>query len=296
MDKFSTWIDRHNHFLANLIEKAEIPSPRLKEALLYTLFPGGKRLRPLLIYLCGEVVNLDPTTLDSLSASMELMHSYSLVHDDLPAMDNDDFRRGKLACHRKFDEATAILTGDALQTLAFSTLTTEAFALDPEKKIKVIHHLAIATGASGMVAGQSLDLTELIKPDLALEELFQIHHFKTGKLFEACIEMVLAAATPEPQIVEGLTGFARHFGFAFQLQDDYLDAYAAVELSGKNRASDAANQKRTFAYYFDQQQLLEKTNACFDLAAKALILLEQKGQGLLDLIDAVKGIKAFPVG
>lgn len=285
-------IDHHNDVLKQIVASAPIEAPCLKEATAYALFPGGKRLRPLLVYLTGQVLSVDQSCLDSIAAAIECVHTYSLAHDDLPAMDNDDYRRGRLSCHRAFDEATAILTGDGLQALAISHLAeTLPLYLSPKQSLNIIKILAKAIGFSGMVSGQSLDLSELTKTNLSLEELLKIHELKTGHLFSACVNMVLEASTASDAIKSALINFAEIFGLAYQMQDDYLDAYASPDLLGKNRASDLANQKRTFAYYYDKKTLGEKIEAYYDRAKKSLDHLGEKAKGLLDFIEIVQKTK-----
>lgn len=257
---------RHEQVLYDLVNHAEIPATRIKEAMLYTLFPSGKRLRPILVYLCGELLQTEIHHLDIIAAAIELIHTFSLVHDDLPAMDNDDLRRGRPSCHRAFDEATAILAGDGMQALAIDLLLSElAKSLHPSQVIHVAHELLLASGPAGMVSGQSLDMTELAKASVDEAQLRHVHLLKTGKLILACVNMVVAASKPgyNHQIpwqtqTHALHEFALHLGLLFQMQDDYLDRFAEGDALGKGRSSDMANHKHTFATLFTQEEL----NAC----------------------------------
>ncbi len=250
----NNYIDRHNEFLHNIITNTDIPATKLKNAILYSVFPGGKRFRPVLVYLCGEILNIPLEVLDIIAASIELMHSFSLVHDDLPAMDDDDYRRDKLSCHRAFDEATAILAGDAIQTLAIDVLVTMLPKyISADKVLKITHELLLACGPSGMVSGQSLDMTELTKDSIDENTLIHIHSLKTGKLIAACIKMTLASTETAPNVSESLTKFAEQLGILFQMQDDYLDKYGD---KGKLRSSDNENHKLTFANIYTAQELL----------------------------------------
>jgi len=279
-------LERHETILKDLINKIEIPAPRMKEAMSYVLFPGGKRLRPMLVYLCGELMNAPLQSLDMIAAAIEVTHCYSLVHDDLPAMDNDDFRRGKPSCHRAFDEATAILVGDALQSLAIEILVTELpHSLSLDKVIKITQELVSASGASGMVSGQSLDLTELAKPGINEDMLRKIHLLKTGKLMSAAVKMVLAADTPSPEVVHHLCEFADALGLAFQMQDDYLDYYGNDQTLGKGRASDAANKKMTFASLYNQKELSDAIATYFQRACDLLDALPMPSLKLRDFVD-----------
>ncbi len=277
---------RHETVLQRLLVDAEIPAERIKEAMTYALFPGGKRLRPILIYLCGEILSTQQACLDIIAAAVELTHCYSLIHDDLPAMDNDDLRRGKPSCHKAFDEATAILVGDGMQALAIDILLSHLpKSLHPAQVIAVTRELVSACGPAGMVSGQSLDLSELSNTTIKESQLQTIHSLKTGKLILACINMVLAASRESGVAAQALRDFAIHLGFVFQMQDDYLDYYAKSSLLGKGRASDRANQKITFANLYSQDDLCKLIDRHFQLTKDALIPLGQQGNDLLALTD-----------
>lgn len=279
-------LQRHERFLQQLVKQSNIPADRIRSAMHYSLFPGGKRIRPLLVYLTGELLDLRLEILDVISAAIELTHCYSLVHDDLPAMDNDDLRRGKPSCHKAYDEATAILVGDGLQALAIEILLKELPALvNPTQVIAITQELVQASGVSGMVSGQSLDLSELAKPNLSEEQLSTIHQLKTGKLISACIEMVLAAqSNRSEQQVKALQSFAAHLGLVFQMQDDYLDMYAHSDALGKGRSSDAANDKTTFASLLSKDDLMAEINRHYQLASEPLALFGDKAQVLQTLV------------
>lgn len=278
------YVARHNVFLRHFVEQADIPAPRLKEALLYSLFPGGKRLRPILVYLCGELVDANIESLDSIAAAIELMHCYSLVHDDLPAMDNDDFRRGRATCHRAFDDATAILVGDGMQGLATELLLTQLPSLLPERAvIQILRELITSCGFSGMISGQSLDLSELSRSHITEKKLRYIHHLKTGALFSACINMVLYSGAPSEITSTSLSRYADILGIVFQMQDDYNDRHSSIELLGKNRASDEANQKTTYASLFDKQDLLDLIDQYYEKAHLALAPLGSRANALVEL-------------
>lgn len=280
------YLTHHESVLKELVCSAEIPATALKEAMLYTLFPGGKRLRPVLVYLCGEILNISLPALDLIAAAIEITHCYSLVHDDLPAMDNDDLRRGKPSCHKAYGEATAILVGDGLQALAIELLLEKLPKyLNPSQVIKVTQELVKASGPAGMVSGQSLDLSELIKPEISEAELRQIHSLKTGKLILACIKMVLAAGNPTEQAANNLTDYARLLGLVFQMQDDYLDCYAKPEVLGKGRSSDLANQKITFASLYKEKALAALIDNYFETAKEKLVPFSEKAANLLALTN-----------
>lgn len=282
------YISHHESVLRRLVAETAIPAERIRKAILYSLFPGGKRLRPILVYLAGEILAANQTCLDLIAAAVELTHCYSLIHDDLPAMDNDDLRRGKPSCHKAFDEATAILAGDGMQALAVEILLTHLPAvLAPTAVIEVVRELVYASGTAGMVSGQSLDLSELAKPTISESQLQTIHLMKTGKLISACIKMVMAATTPSSTSSMALSAYANYLGLVFQMQDDYLDHYAKVDILGKGRASDLANKKITFSSLYSQDELLNNIDQRFSAAKEALRPLGQQANHLLALTETL---------
>lgn len=276
------YIKRLDFFLEQHLSQCVIPAETVRQAIIYSLFPGGKRMRPVLVYLAGDLMDLDIDTRDVIAAAIELTHCYSLIHDDLPAMDNDDFRRGKPSCHKAFDEATAILVGDGMQAMAIELLLTKLPALiGSDKTIAVTRELVKASGASGMVSGQSLDLSELVKPDLTDEALKEVHHLKTGRLISACFEMVMTASNPLQETQQrAIRTYAKHIGLVFQIQDDYLDSYAPKHLLGKHRASDEANQKTTFASLYPRKQLEDEISRHYQIAYAALDVFGDKAMPL----------------
>jgi geranylgeranyl pyrophosphate synthase len=226
---------------------AESVPQRLHAAQRYAVLGGGKRLRPLLVYFTGEALKLAPSMLDAPAAAVELIHSYSLVHDDLPAMDDDDLRRGQPTTHRAFDEATAILAGDALQVLAFSLLSRDrAPGVSGDARLRMIQILADASGTTGMAGGQAIDLAAVGRA-LSLEELEAMHRLKTGALIRASVLMAAACA---PNLSasnwDALDGYSQDIGLAFQIQDDILDVEGNTEEIGKTSGADAARDKPTY--------------------------------------------------
>jgi farnesyl diphosphate synthase len=281
--------ERHERVLQDLIECSNIPAVRIKDAMLYALFPGGKRLRPILVYLCGALMDVSQPCLDVIAVAIELTHCYSLIHDDLPAMDNDDLRRGKPSCHKAFDEATAILIGDGMQALAVDILLTHLpKCISTEQVIAVTHELVRACGPGGMVSGQSLDLSELSNPAIKETQLREIHLLKTGKLILACINMVLAASNPSIETINTLRQFASHLGLVFQMQDDYLDRYGKTEILGKGRASDSANCKTTFANLYDKEALFTLISQHFHQAHLALAPFEHRADTLRSMLGVLQ--------
>lgn len=219
---------------------------RLQQAMHYSLLQGGKRLRPTLLYASVYACTgheASPAS-DYPAAAIELIHSYSLVHDDLPAMDDDDLRRGQPSCHRAFDEATAILAGDALQTLAFDLLA-HAPELDADTRLDLIRQLSRASGLAGMCGGQAIDL-QLVAQRPALDELELMHRLKTGALIEAAVGMGARIAAANPDQTQALQTYARALGLAFQVQDDILDVTGDTATLGKIAGADNARQKPTY--------------------------------------------------
>lgn len=226
-----------------LLPPADTAPARLHAAMRYAALDGGKRLRARLVYATGRLFGLSEDTLDSAACAVELIHAYSLVHDDLPAMDDDALRRGKPTVHVAFDEATAILAGDALQTAAFEAL---ALADWPDAgKVRVLAGLAAASGSRGMCGGQQLDM-DGNGHALTLDALRTVHALKTGALIKAAIRMPALLAGADAEELAALSAFADDLGLAFQIQDDILDVEASTEQLGKSAGKDAAQDKSTY--------------------------------------------------
>jgi geranylgeranyl pyrophosphate synthase len=233
--------------LDRALPAADLIPQRLHAAQRYAVLGGGKRLRPLLVYFTGEALNIPVTVLDAPAAAVELIHAYSLVHDDLPAMDDDDLRRGQPTTHRAFDEATAILAGDALQVLAFSLLSRDRTpGITSDARLKMIEILADASGTAGMAGGQAIDLAAVGRA-LTLEELEAMHRLKTGALIRASVLMAAACSpTLGSAAWNALDGYAQDIGLAFQIRDDILDVEGKTEEIGKTSGADAARAKPTY--------------------------------------------------
>lgn len=221
---FSQYLTRIENILNDLLPAIDAEPTRLHQAMRYSVLEGGKRIRPLLVYATGELFKVDLSILDILAASTELIHSYSLIHDDLPAMDNDDMRRGKPSCHKAFDEATAILTGDALQCFAFQIICDFQHQLfSPINKIAVLQTLAHACNSAGMVGGQIMDLN-VNYVNLHIADLEKIHQAKTGALIKACVRLgCIVIPELSANYQSQLEEFADKIGLAFQIKDDLLD-------------------------------------------------------------------------
>lgn len=222
-------------------------APRLLEAMRYSVFNGGKRIRPVLVYATGQALLSDTPLTDTAACSVELIHAYSLIHDDLPAMDDDALRRGKPTCHIAFDEASAILAGDALQTLAFELLSNDPAAQkNPALALQMIQRLAQASGSAGMVGGQAFDLDSTGK-QLSLEQLKQMHRHKTGALISASVILgALASGQASSLQLAALEEYATCTGLAFQIKDDILDVESDTETLGKQQGADESHNKATY--------------------------------------------------
>ncbi|OGT79467.1 MAG: geranyl transferase [Gammaproteobacteria bacterium RIFCSPLOWO2_02_FULL_52_10] len=229
------------------LPKSEIQPHTLHEAMRYAVLGQGKRIRPALVYSGGVAFGVNPEVLDGPACAVEMIHAYSLIHDDLPAMDDDDLRRGKPTCHVAFNEATAILAGDALQALAFHVLAHDNnIKINNEHRIIMIDKLAVASGSRGMAGGQAIDL-EAVGKKLNIMELENMHIHKTGALIRASVELG-ALSCPDIKIaeLEQVSHFAKCIGLAFQVQDDILDIESDTETLGKPQGSDMARNKPTY--------------------------------------------------
>ncbi|RUO28166.1 (2E,6E)-farnesyl diphosphate synthase [Aliidiomarina sedimenti] len=280
-DKLQAYRQRHSDFLQIQLTAIDPVCPRLHDAMRYAVLLGGKRVRPFLVYAVGEMLGAEAKNLDGAAAAIECIHAYSLVHDDLPAMDDDDLRRGQATCHKAFDEATAILAGDALQSLAFELISRPLPGVSAVVQLNMVRTLAQAAGAQGMCAGQSLDLRATNR-HVDLDTLERIHHYKTGALIEAAVELGLllasdvAANTRADQqswleTSHHLRQWARLIGLAFQVQDDILDVIGDTQVLGKQQGADAEQQKSTYPALMG---LASAQSYLTELAQKALHALD----------------------
>lgn len=249
-EDFQSWIARQqNDFeavLRGLLPAAEVAPQRLHAAMRYSVLDGGKRVRPLLVFAAGELAGAARSGLDRIAAALELIHAYSLVHDDLPCMDDDVLRRGKPTCHVEFDEATALLVGDALQSLAFQLLSEVPLCDDPVRQLRMVALLAAASGSRGMAGGQAIDLASVGK-SLTLPELEQMHIHKTGALIRAAVVLgALCGDGLDNAQIDRLDHFGKTIGLAFQVVDDVLDCEADTATLGKTAGKDAGHDKPTY--------------------------------------------------
>jgi farnesyl diphosphate synthase len=247
LDWQSRYRARIEAVLERILPAGNLAPARLHQAMRYATLGPGKRIRPVLVYATGAAVGLPPAVLDGAAAAVELIHAYSLVHDDLPAMDNDDLRRGRATTHRAFDEATAMLAGDALQVLAFQILAEDpALPLDPASRLEMIWMLARASGTQGMAGGQAMDLAAVGKA-LDRGQIEEMHARKTGALIRASVLMVcVAAPSLSAPRREALDRYGTAVGLSFQIVDDLLDVLGDTALTGKTSGADALRGKPTY--------------------------------------------------
>nr|WP_141673962.1 (2E,6E)-farnesyl diphosphate synthase [Gilliamella apicola] len=272
--------ERIDNYLTTYI--SQFAPSNLQQAMSYSLLAGGKRIRPILVYLTGQMFNCPLTKLDSVAAAIESMHTYSLIHDDLPAMDDDNLRRGKPTCHIKFGQAQAILAGDALQSLAFSLLS-ENQQISNQSKIKMITELASASGLAGMCLGQSLDL-QAEHQTVTLEHLQTIHNYKTGALIQAAVRLGAYSCDEVAQLYYPmLDNYAKAIGLAFQIQDDILDVIGEQELMGKPQGSDLKLEKSTYPALMGLQNAIDMTHKLYQQAIDSLTQIPYNSQPLQDL-------------
>ena len=259
------------------LPKSDVQPTRLHEAMRYATLGGGKRIRPILVYASGNCVGAPTTALDAPAVAVEFIHAYSLIHDDLPAMDNDDLRRGQPTCHKAFDDATAILAGDALQALAFETLATDRHIIvSADQRVRMISTLTDASGSLGMAGGQALDLAAVGR-DLSLADLERMHLHKTGALIRASVRLgALSLPDIEEAPLERLDRYARNIGLAFQVRDDILDIEGDTDIIGKPQGSDLERNKPTYPYLLG---MAGAKKAADDLNREALAAIESFDAG-----------------
>ena len=285
---FATRVAACQSRIEGVLERAlSLPDPgtaRLHEAMRYSVLGAGKRLRPTLVYLSGESLGAAPAALDTPAAAVELVHVYSLVHDDLPAMDDDDLRRGRPTCHRAYDEGTAILVGDALQALAFAVLANEPMpGVSAPVRLEMIRVLARATGTGGMAGGQAVDLAAVGRR-LSVTAVEDMHRRKTGALIECSVLLgALAAGVKSGAELEALRSFGAEIGLAFQIQDDILDVEGDPTLLGKSTGADAALAKPTYPSTVGLDAARQRAAQLRDAAVAALAPLGKRAAALAEL-------------
>ena len=273
--------------LAALLPSADHTPRRLHDAMRYAVLDGGKRVRPLLVFAAGELTQAEPAHVERTAAAVECIHAYSLVHDDMPAMDNDVLRRGKPTVHVEFDEATALLAGDALQTLAFDILSAAPLGISAANQMRMLNVLAHASGSLGMAGGQAIDLESVGKP-LSLPELEFMHILKTGALIRASVNLgALCGQALDEKSTKQLDHYAKCIGLAFQVVDDVLDTEASTATLGKTAGKDAADNKPTYVSLMGLAQAKELAETLRNDAHQSLSSFGREADRLRQLADYI---------
>ena len=288
---FQSWVAAHQarfeETLRNLLPRADIAPQRLHEAMRYAVLDGGKRVRPLLAFAAGELNGAEVARVDIAAAAVELIHAYSLVHDDMPCMDDDVLRRGKPTCHKQYDEATALLVGDALQTLAFQLLAEHRLNDDAMRQLEMVRLLALASGSRGMAGGQAIDLASGGK-SLPLPELEFMHIHKTGALIRAAVLLgAHCGSRLETAQMDKLDHFGKLIGLAFQVVDDVLDCEADTATLGKTAGKDADNGKPTYVSLLGIQDARDMAQRLHREALETLAGFGDSAQRLRELADFI---------
>jgi geranylgeranyl pyrophosphate synthase len=284
--QLEVWQEHVERALAARLPGPDVVPARLHEAMRYTVLGGGKRIRPALLFAAARAVGRAEEEVEAAACAIELIHVYSLVHDDLPAMDDDDLRRGRPTCHKAYDEATAVLVGDALQTLAFHVLARDpALPASPAIRLRLVELLAEASGSFGMAGGQAIDLSVQGK-QLNLAEVEEMHSRKTGALIRVSVMMAAACAPSlDSRLQEALAGFAAPIGLAFQIQDDLLDVLGDVSTLGKATGADSERAKPTHPAVIGIEASQERVRLLHTQALDALSPLGTRADLLRALAD-----------
>ncbi len=282
--RLETYQKRVNAALNKYLPTEDPPEHNLAEAIRYSVIGGGKRIRPAMVYAAGEAMGVSTDLLDIPACAVEMIHAYSLIHDDLPAMDDDDLRRGRPTCHKAFDEATAMLAGDALQALAYEILAKDDHEeLTPEHRIEMLSLLTEASGAHGMAGGQAVDLASVGK-HLTLAQLEHMHRLKTGALIRASVLLGgMCKQDISKEEFDMLSEYALCIGLSFQIQDDILDVVSDTETLGKPQGSDEEQEKPTFPAIIGLEESRQRALEQHELALKILEPLDKKADSLRQL-------------
>ena len=285
--RFPEWMrrvqERTEVALGRVLPPISMAPDRLHEAMRYASMDGGKRIRPLLAHAAGAITGAHADTLDQVACAVELIHAYSLVHDDMPCMDDDSLRRGKPTVHVEYDEATALLVGDALQSLAFQQLAEPGLIADPARQLEMIHHLAIASGSRGMAGGQAIDL-QSVGQTLTREALEVMHIHKTGALIRAAVCLgAMSGGYCQSDVYQRLDHFSRRVGLLFQVVDDILDTEADTATLGKTAGKDADNDKPTYVTILGLEESRRLARELEDEALDILAPLDARADRMRDL-------------
>jgi farnesyl diphosphate synthase len=281
--------ERVDSALLHWLPEENTQPEQLHGAMRYAVLGGGKRVRPVLVYATGAALGVELSKLDGPACAVEMIHAYSLVHDDLPAMDDDELRRGRPTCHIAYDEATAILAGDGLLTMAFEVLASdESMGVSPEQRMRMVQELATASGNRGMVGGQAIDIAAEGQ-QLSLDQLKNMHAHKTGALIRAAVRLgALSCPTLTIEQAQQLDSYAEAIGLAFQIRDDILDVEADTETLGKPQGSDEARNKPTYTSLLGLDGAKQKAQELHQQALESL-------QGFGDAAEPLRWISAYIV-
>ena len=292
MEEFSKQVLLYQHSVESALDlwlpDAVLPPKSLHEAMRYSVLAEGKRIRPILLYATGQAFGVELTSLDGPACSVEIIHAYSLIHDDLPSMDNDDLRRGRPTCHKAFGEATAILAGDALQTLAFQILATDPnIKISDSQRLEMIRTLALASGSKGMAGGQAIDLAAVGKK-LDITELENMHTHKTGALIKASVQIgALSTKNTNETLFTAISDYAKYIGIAFQVKDDILDIESDTSTLGKPQGSDVSMNKPTYPDLLGLDGAKEMASKLHHKAIKCLDVFDEKAKMLRQIADYI---------
>ena len=273
--------------LSKILEKKISNNKNLNDAMRYSVLGGGKRIRPFLVAECSKFFDTDEDEILQIAAAIELLHVYSLVHDDLPSMDNDDLRRGKPSTHKYFDEAIAILVGDALQTLSFEILSESYKKIKKIDQINLINSFAQYVGQYGMVGGQAIDI-DVNQKDLSLDKLLEMYKLKTANLISFSCQVGGIVSGAEQKKINALKNFGNNLGIAFQISDDILDVIGDEKVTGKRVGSDLKNNKKTFLNFFDIDNSKREIKKYCDLSISSLKIFGPVPETLLGLVNFIR--------
>ncbi len=273
MNNFHEWLSQKQVFIESVLEKNLQRTHHeilLIEAIRYSVLNGGKRIRSLLVLAIAEIVEVPLKAIENIICAIECIHAYSLVHDDMPCMDNDDLRRGKLSCHKKYGESTALLVGDSLQSMAFSFLSSPFLQINPENQLKMIYIFSNAIGIEGMAKGQALDIENTNKK-ISFDDLKVMHQYKTGALINAaCITTVLASNNHDKNTLDKIDTYSKSVGLMYQIKDDILDKEASLKTLGKTPGKDEKDNKSTFVTLLGTSKSKELASAYYQEALIAI--------------------------
>ena len=273
--------------LSNILEKKISTNKNLNDAMRYSVLGGGKRIRPFLVAECSKFFDTDEDEIMQIAAAIELLHVYSLVHDDLPSLDNDDLRRGKPSTHKYFSEAIAILVGDALQALSFEILSETYKKIKKIDQINLINSFAKYVGQYGMVGGQAIDI-DINQKDLSFDKLLEMYKLKTANLISFSCQVGGIVSGAEQKKINALKNFGNNIGIAFQISDDILDVIGDEKVTGKRVGSDLKNNKKTFLNFFDIDNSKREIKKYCDLSISSLKIFGSVPDTLLGLVNFIR--------